>query len=824
MRILFVQLSDFHCCSSSSEYKFLIDRAIDAIATTGKYDSIVLIFSGDLTNSATSNEFKAGKQILGTFLNKLNERFNCGFIHTLIVPGNHDMHLTEDDRTANDILQWNLAEHLNEELNRLKSFYEYANSKKCFLSNKISDYKLIDLKGFKVKATLFNSAPYSTLKHDNKELHFIPEYAMKDMDRDGTADFYITVMHHSYEWCEWETKEMLKRKFQDQDFVFLGHDHKAETICVSDGNGHSTNMILGGEFSLKDKKYVFNVVALDSVTKSTKLYKFSWIQEKGIFIARQQINNHFIAKGKNKLTPTKDYLAKLSLDNNNFAEKFTDYYVFPKLKTDSEYFNNQSDNIDINNIFDVLVSNKIIAINGNSRSGKSTLIKYLYLNSVDKGFYPLLIEKRDYKDNKIEKMFENMVELQYGNMDYTYDAFKLIDHRKVIVFIDDFDLINNSKAKENLLTYIFDNNYLLVYTTKDYLTQDLMTIVKQKIQNESIDSLEILPFFKEKRDELVKNICTVVKHDNSTDIESIIFALDYMVQCRADLFSLTPSSLLQYIKYFINNSGIDDKGNKTISIIFETNIRNSIIDTVSSCEVNTYLSALEYMANYMYFTEQIDKITTSQLEICISNFNKSRKAHLNVKSFSDNCCKAKILVSSNVDFSFSFCDKNTYAYFVAKFVNWELEKNPNSREHINYIMNHICFGINDIIVLFLSYVRSNSRIILEIASKATELLSSIPELDFDNDNIPFIKFGKNLPKNLPSKKDKEVNIKETERIERSRQSAVKFRGIFDFSEEDIDKTHFRVLRAFRYTQIIARALVDQYGSLENDEIINMTQT
>ena len=61
MRILFVQLSDFHCCSSSSEYKFLIDRAIDAIATTGKYESIVLIFSGDLTNSATSNEFKAGK-------------------------------------------------------------------------------------------------------------------------------------------------------------------------------------------------------------------------------------------------------------------------------------------------------------------------------------------------------------------------------------------------------------------------------------------------------------------------------------------------------------------------------------------------------------------------------------------------------------------------------------------------------------------------------------------------------------------------------------------------------------------------------------------
>lgn len=824
MKILLIQLSDIHCCNSFNEYNYLITQAVNTITKTDSYDKIVLIFSGDLTNSAHPNEFKTGRKIISAFLSKLSKKFDWGFIETLIVPGNHDMCLKESDRTINDILNWKLKEHLDEETDRLDYFFQYAKSKNCFLKNKISDYKILDFDGYKIKVTLLNSAPFSTLEHDNKEVHFIPVDATREMERDGTADFYLTVIHHGYEWFDWDSKELLKKKFQDQDLVFVGHDHKSETMYVSDGNGNQTNMIIGGELSTERQEFVFNTVAIDSQTNEATVSKYTWMPENLIFNIQKQ-SKSFNAKGRNKLRPSDDFLSKLSIDNSNISDKFTDYYVFPKFKSNSEYLMSNSENIDIDNIFEILLSNKIIPINGNSRSGKSSLIKYLYLKSVEKSFFPLLIEKNDYRDNRIEKMFKDLVESQYGENEYIYNRFQLVDSQKVIIFIDDFDLITNSKARENLFTYILNHNYLLVYTTKDYLSQDLMSIVKQKIQNNSIDYIEILPFFKEKRDELIHKTCVAIKQDNKAVIDSIILALDYMVQCRADLFSLTPGNLLQYIKYFISNSSSNDKGNKTISIVFETNIRNAIINTVQYSEINTYLSALEFMANYMYFTELIENISSSQLKICIANFNESRRAHLNAKNFADNCCKAKILISSDTDFSYKFIDKNTYAYFVAKYVNWEIEKNPNNRTHINYIMEHICFGINDIIVLFLSYVRSNSRIILEIASKATELLSDTPELNFDENNIEFIKYGKELPKNsLPSEKDKEMNIKKTEQIEKSRQEAVRFKGIFDFSEEDINKKKYRVLRAFKYTQIIARALADQYGGLENDEITGMTHT
>ncbi len=134
------------------------------------------------------------------------------------------------------------------------------------------------------------------------------------------------------------------------------------------------------------------------------------------------------------------------------------------------------------------------------------------------------------------------------------------------------------------------------------------------------------------------------------------------------------------------------------------------------------------------------------------------------------------------------------------------------------MMNHICFGINDTIILFLSYIRSNTRIILNIAFKAANLLEGYPELNFKENNIPFIKLI-NAPRvALPTEKEKKANTQQTEKVEMARQEAVKFRGIFDYNESDVEKDKYRILRAFKYTQLIGRTLVDQYGDLESEDL------
>ena len=98
MKILFLQISDIHCGEKNDIYESKIDAAINALDTIKNIDKLVFIFSGDLTAEAESNQFKTGRKIIGSFLRKLSNKFSVGFIETLIVPGNHDMVINENDR------------------------------------------------------------------------------------------------------------------------------------------------------------------------------------------------------------------------------------------------------------------------------------------------------------------------------------------------------------------------------------------------------------------------------------------------------------------------------------------------------------------------------------------------------------------------------------------------------------------------------------------------------------------------------------------------------------------------------------------------------
>lgn len=229
----------------------------------------------------------------------------------------------------------------------------------------------------------------------------------------------------------------------------------------------------------------------------------------------------------------------------------------------------------------------------------------------------------------------------------------------------------------------------------------------------------------------------------------------------------------------------------------------------------------------MYFERRTVKLSISDIEKELIKYNKAHLGNIETKSFISACKKAGIFVESENAYDISFRDNNTFAYFVAKYINREIERNvnreiskqdPNYLNDITYVMNHICFGINNTIVLFLSYIRSNTRIIIDIASKASELLVDYPELDFDENNLPFISRSTTKVECVPDHKDREKATKEVEKIEKRRHDLIEFRNIFDFNEEDVNKEKYKVLRALCYVRLLGRMLVDQYGNLETEDL------
>lgn len=824
MRIAIIQLSDMHCKAEDYNSTRKLEKAVLAIKKSTVIDKAVLVFSGDLVDTNSEQEYETGRHQIGKFLNDLGKELNGELIKTIIVPGNHDMHLPEDSRTAAEIEQWKLKDHLEDELGRQERFFIYANQKGCFKSDKICDVKFCDIGKIKIQFCLLNSAPYSTRTPDDKQFHYFPANVEEQLIRNDDVDLKITVMHHHFEWCEWDTKEMLKRAIKSDDITFFGHDHKEEMLTTVYADGTRYNIIMGGKLCLDyNKEASFNMVVYDSDQKVIERYVFNWSVDEGIFTF-QKLES--IPKKKVNLMPSKQYLNKLLQDKQNIAQYFTDYYVFPKLRAEGDAFSidAESDSFSADEIFDALAKEKVVRITGGNGSGKSTLIRYLYSRSIEKGFIPLILEKRDYKDSNIEKMFKHLFEEQYDlDKPELYDKYVQSNDDRKIVFIDDVDLIKNSKAKKALISNILDSGKLLIYTTREK-NQDLEEIVKDKLQGKIISTIDIMPFYKETRDELIERIGNL-QHKNPEYINAVKLSLDYMVQSQTGLFTFTPDNAIQYIKFFMREGAQERKGAQTISMVFENNIRNSILQACSTeSSANMNLLALEFLANYMYFELQIEKITVTDFEKLVGLYNQKKKRNLNAKQFLEACIKAKLLKQGDESFDISFYDKNTYAYFVAKALNTEFAKDPSNLQKISYVMNHICFGINDTIILFLSFITSNSNIILRIANEAMELVSQYEEWDIDSGNIPFLHETKDIPSTVPTKKEKENSHKYIENIEKDQHEMIQFRSIFDYNEEDVKKDQYVLLKALKYTQLIGRALIDQYGVLDDDEVDTLVMT
>ena len=827
MRVALIQISDMHCLGYAHESKSnRIDKAIDAIRTLDSFDHAVLLCSGDLADHAYPNEYRSARGVLGRFLSVLGTELDQ-FVPLIVVPGNHDIALSPKGRGITDIQSWIKADHINEELQQMKDFFVYADSKNCFKGNHLYDAKDFDYGDMKISFCMLNSAPFSTLSHDDKEAHFFPGEAEAVLRRTPGCDFMITIMHHSHEHFEWNSRQMLQKALYRNDLVFYGHDHVSEGLSITSDNGTHSNIIKGGKFSLRpdDDDCSFNTVILDSETDYMNLYEFVWHKDSEIFSKEKEMK---IPRFRSTIQPTREYLDKLLSDRSGLSEHFTAYYVFPKLVPDGGLFQDNStipEALDADALFDAVSKAKIISISGPSNAGKTSLLKYLYAESVKKGFFPLYLEQKDYRDSKIEKMFQGLYEDQYGESPDGFESYMQKSFSKRIIFVDNIDMIKSEKARENLMNYIISKGGLLIYSTKEPLHVDLIDVVKGRIRDEELGSLEIVPFYKGKRDELIESICQLPRINQSDRVSNVTTILDYVVQCQASFVSLQPGALIPYIQFYAQNSD-DDKGTKSLTIVFETNIRQAMI-TYAKDKINPYLSALETIAHEMYFEWRTTKISIAYIEKAIIEYNKTHLIDIEVKPFVSVCKNAGIFVESESAYDISFRDNNTYAYFVAKYINREIERNANRDinkrdshylDDITYVMNHICFGINRTIILFLSYIRSNTRIIIEIASKASELLVDYPELSFDENNIPFISCTVAKPACIPSHEEREEATREVEKIEKQRHDVIEFRDIFDFNEEDVNKEKYKVLRALCYVRLLGRMLVDQYGNLEAEDL------
>lgn len=833
MKIAIIHLSDFHIQENCRICSAKLNALVSALSVLGNVDHYVIAFSGDLAASGKINEYRTARTIFPRIFSGIRKRGkNVGFIPLLMVPGNHDLTLPNPARDRQFIQEHydngTIEDILPTELKYLDNFYTYSDCKGQGIVDRVFAHKVYAFGTYKIQFNLVNSAPFSTLVPDDKELHFFPSDKLPRLQKGNDADLCITIMHHNHEWFNWRYRTDLAKAIVDSsEILCIGHDHHPGSQRIAVDNSMDTWVSTAGEmhFDSIDKIDSFNTILIDTEVNTLTGIVFTWNRTEKIYTHAESATNRPLQKHSPMPQPLDGFMETIYADTYNVSPDFRDYFVFPKLSADyQEDADSYQEIKTADDLFPLLTEKAQILISGATSSGKTTLLKYLYAQLTPSKcplFLPIDTHTKLKASNFVKRLFLD----QYGDDPILYERFQQLDKSDKILLVDGWDLLD---TRQNIPALIeeMERNFGCVVFSVGVKERSLVDRIKENLEgNGHIYELRIKPFFLEKRNELVRQVCAQKNIYKTEDVDKVNHLIDRLVQNNSDLFALNPAFIVRYTNYFITTPYHDyAQGEAVFSKVFESELQQSIIRLASRSDVDEVFAAFEEVAGNMYLRKTDDLPIETFREI-IDNYNTAYGLSVSPKVIIDIGMQAKIFKQTD-DMHIYFANKNYFAYFIAKHLILSAQNDPPSTDGIQYALKNICFGINSDIILFVSYLLNNTQVIMSILNEADSLLSPWPEVSLDNKNISLLAVASASKEITPPTADEQQEYSEQkETLEERHYSGdeVEARGLFDYDDSEIDKYPYRLIRAIRYTEMICRALPAFHSRLkvsQKSEIID----
>lgn len=837
MKVLILHISDLHINCHDNINPSKIDKLIDALETLDKFDECMIICSGDIANRGYYNDYKRAKYLFGNLINKIKSRFSIGYIKLFVVPGNHDANFTNVNRDCNDILSFyknnSIEQQLSEEVDMFKEFYEYAssNTDSLYKKNKIVDVKLVNYKGFLIQVNLINTAPFSTLLPNDKELHYFPERYLGLIERKYGESFVITVMHHSIDNFNWESKVKLDEFISNNSSILLlGHDHYSNEKNVIDKSGRNMIIFSGGKCDLKDftGESEFNTIILDTGKKLLSSYSFRWDIKSNIYIRDKCFINKSFNLYNNIMNPKQDYIRYLNNDEKHqICSDFTKYFVFPSLKlvgkkdySEKKYIN------DIDTFLKELNEKKRVNVVGGENSGKTAFLKFIYLSLLASKI-PLFFTIDDIRDKEVDKIIKPLFEEQYSEKHTDFERFLQTNKFSKVAIIDDIDKIKSPDMKDRFIKRIKEKFEYIIYSSKDEIELNIVDNIQSQIDSKNeIITYKIDHFYLEKRTELIRNVCKAYNDLNDYQINNIISKINNYIHSEIKVFELNPDFIIQYVNFFIKETSDSYLRNDiAFNKIFETNINNSIIKNTKANLVEKSFTILEELAYYIHFNKRYP-ISIQEFETIVDNYNSDYLEEVNSRELLDMLIKSKIIQSSETNFTLRFSNINYLAFFVAKSLKRKYNESHSSHDLEN-ILRNICFDINSHIMLFYSYLDSNKNIIMYIYNNSESLMEKWNLFKLHPCNINFLNDSQCLSEvKAPGNNEKQriKKIQDEAEMEAKNKQIIECRDIYDYDEEEVKEFSFQLKSAFKYTEFLVKALPSLGHMLKKEEKLKLIRS
>lgn len=816
MKILFLHLSDLHIKTEEALSKTHIDKILDTLRMYGAFDRMILILSGDIAFSGNENQYKVANSLVERIIQEIKRKdIYSENVEIVCVPGNHDIEYETPPRSSDDLNkiydEFSYDRHLTNELEKQNCFFEFSKRNGCFSEKSVFDRRIINIDGFAIEVNMVNSAVFSLKHNEDKGLHYIDQDAINTINTPSGADFVISIMHHAPEWYIDAQKEQLETALLcKSSLIFLGHEHRPGTKNCSYNDGAAAFIHAGGSLC-HDSNWInseFGIGVLNTDTLEYIAALLKWNESEHQYEVKDRFTRELPSKPSIEkiLTIQESYRKELfSVAHRSFSDSSQDYYVFPRIEPETYEENETREFVELEEFVNEIQEQKRVLVTGANNYGKSLLLKNLFLRFSQMGKCVILCDIDTIRRKESSKILKTNFEDIYGEDFSDYTRFLQMPPENKVLIIDDIDQIKQHDF-ENYIAGVADQFGLMVFATKDIIDFDMLQRMKTALKSEnSVAKYKIMPFFADKRRELVEKLVTLrSKKDPSIPVSDTVETLCESITLQKKYIALEPEFIINFVEYYCNNMGSTLSSDSTVfSKVFEANITTSLAAfKTKELSVDKLYKLLSMLARHIHF-KKMYPIAEQEIISIVDAYNDEFDDVVKPLSFLDIVKKSKILVSDSE--GYKFANRNHLAYFCAREVNF-LYNATGDEADLRYLIEYCCFGINADILMFISYITDNTKILKLLLTMTRTLTEGWKEFDFKENCPSFLNFSYEDNEPAPSqdsKRQQEVAEVESEKAVSDKLQTI---DIYDYKEEDIVKTINQLTRSVSLLAIIAKCL------------------
>lgn len=846
MKIGLLHLTDLHIGLNPSFWDSKLVSKI-VTATLGYYQDckeIIIICTGDIVNTGSKDEFSIASKFflsLKSLLNQFHQNVNDIIV---TVPGNHDCNLSHEPQVRKiliDKLNYDtigldntVIDNLITPQNEYFDFFKNLNG--ITVDNPLLYNVTINIEGLKVGFNCINTAWCSKISESPGTLFYPIKLQSKNFDKE--SDISITIFHHHPAWLTPNSDNCNNRvEFEDtinsmSDLILMGHEHEFNITLGSDKKGNVVSWLIEGEalYAQSSKRVTsgFQLFIIDSESRKVEQNTFLFNHKDEIYkpygekvefqLKEKYTRNHDFNLNENFISELRKI--EIPLIQESKTVNIENLFVYPDIET-SDNIDKDIDSKYYDSSFILNTKNyNIFFLEGENQTGKTSLLKKLFLDTLKDEVYPLFINGTEINIKKIQSSLEKCYKKEYSNSDF--EVYKQYDKEKKIILIDNLPEHLSYAELKNLITELnIYFNKIIITTAPRY---DVLSLIETL--NKNFFFGRILPLGYEKRANLIEAYYKLSNPDwQIKDTQKYIEDTNHLIEEVQNIignkiippYPIFIISILQSIN-MMKPANIEQT---SYGYCYQTLIHYALAvkAKIENTDMSSYINYLCELAYYIYENYQEDNAWISKDKF--EEFHSAYKEKYICKDFSiicNNLIKSNLIIKNN-DEEYRFGYPYIYYFLVAQKIASILNTSVG-KEELKHLCNNLHRDQCANILIFITHHSKDKNLLDEAIFSLMVPFEGIEPITLEKDK-PYYNIISSVKENTNDRIiDDSDPLAERKKLLRKKDQLEKLETYNNvLNEESRLPTELVILQqAIRAIEIVGQIIKNNKGSLPKEQL------